>query len=418
VEPPGHLKRILVHFPEITLKGRNREEFERALASNIRHRLRRLGLDWPLKRARGRFWIEPPPAAGTEIDEVLRALAEMSGVAAFAAATWLRPADGLPDPERIEAVVVALAGESYQADARFAVRVHRVDKRFPLTSQALERRLGDAIRARTPWRRVDLSHPDCTFRVDIHADGVYLYADRLHGPGGLPVGTGGRVLALLSGGIDSPVAAWLLAKRGCDVDFFHMSAAHPRIEGLDREVVAQLARQLSRYTLRSKLYVAPYTHFDLALRGEASGYGLMLFRRFMSRVAERLAQRIGAQALIVGDSLGQVASQTLENLVANSGAVSMPLLRPLIGFNKQEIIDAARRIGTYEISIQPYKDCCALLSRRPRTRSSDALLADLEARLLPEYDALIDRTLGDVVEIAFDCGELGAGVRLAESGAA
>lgn len=402
--------RILIHFPEVSLKGKNREDFESQLLRNICHRLARLGLRWSIVRAFGRFYVEVPDTAMPSLDAALDALAQLSGVAAVAPAVWLRPADlqataSSPNLDLLEARLVALAASVYAPERSFAIRVNRVDKRFPLASQALEHRLGRAVRERTGWDRVDLRRPDRTFRIDIYPDGAYLYADKRPGPSGLPVHTGGRVLSLLSGGIDSPVAAYLMAKRGCSVDLFHMSAAHPGPGDREADVVLQLAGRLSRYTLRSRLFVAPYTHFDLALPAAAGGYALMLLRRFMTRTAQTLAARVGALALVTGDSLGQVASQTLENLVANSRAADMPLFRPLIGHNKREIVDLARAIGTYEISIQPYKDCCALLSRHPKTRTSHETLTDLERLHFPHYDELVDATLADTVEFAFDCGE-------------
>jgi len=402
--------RILIHFPEVSLKGRNREDFENQLADNIRHRLRRLGFDWRLKRARGRFYVEIPDGAGDDVRRVADALCEMSGIATVAPAIWLCPKELLlatdePNFDLLQARLVELARETYQPVQSFAVRVNRVDKRLHVTSQDLEIRLGRAIRDHSDWDQVVLNRPDCTFRVDIYPDGAYLYSEKLTGPSGLPVHTGGRVLSLLSGGIDSPVAAYLMAKRGCTVDLFHMSAAHPGHGELDADVVVQLASHLSRFTLNSRLFIAPYTHFDLALPPATTGYELMLFRRFVTRAAEVLAGQIGAQALVTGDSLGQVASQTIENIVANSSATAMAIFRPLIGQNKQEIITLARAIDTYDISIQPSKDCCALLSKHPKTRSTHTALSRLEREYFPDYAGLVERTLNDGMVLEFDCGE-------------
>jgi len=405
--------RIVLHCPEITLKGRNQGEFQQRLRDNVVHRLRGAGLPWRVRPARGRLYVDIPSDAGDAVTAALAALAEVPGVDTLAAARWLRPSltgqhGDAPDWDLVEAAVVAAAREAYRPDATFAVRVNRVDKRLATTSQTLERRLGDAVRRDTDWERVRLKHPDRTFHVDVYPDGMYCYADKRPGPGGLPVGASGRVLALLSGGIDSPVAAYLAAKRGCAVDFLHLSASAAPGPDAAGSVVARLAARVSRYSLRSRLWLAPYVHFDLALPGDRTGYELVLFRRFMARVAERLARRIGAQALVTGDSLGQVASQTLENLVSGSRSVSLPLLRPLLGFNKQEIIELSRRIGTYETSIEPYKDCCALLSRKPRTRSRHEDLEALERELLPDYEGLLDRTLADAARLELDSGRVAA----------
>ena len=256
------------------------------------------------------------------------------------------------------------------------------------------------------WFQVNLKQPDVTFAVDIYSNGIYLYAEKIRASGGFPVGSAGHVLSLLSGGIDSPVAAYYLARRGCSIDLFHMAASHVQLQDIDQSLIARLACRLSHYTLRSRLYIVPYTHFDLALLDQQTRYGLILLRRFMTRTAAVLAQGVNAAALVAGDSLGQVASQTLENLVTNSAAVPMPILQPLIGFNKQEIIAVARMIGTYKLSTEPYKDCCALIGQNPKTRSYPDQLQRLEARLLPEYRQLIAATLADTVCLQYDCGEL------------
>ncbi|MGH8272378.1 MAG: tRNA sulfurtransferase, partial [Gammaproteobacteria bacterium] len=254
----------------------------------------------------------------------------------------------------------------------------------------------------------NLSAPDRTFHIGIYPQGVLLYAERNIGLGGLPAGSSGRVLALLSGGIDSPVAAFLMARRGCRVDCLHFSANYLDRDHAADTPVGRLARRLSRYTQQLTLHVAPYVPFDLALTGQHSGYELVLFRRFMLRTAERLARRRRAVALVSGDSLSQVASQTLENLVALDAVATMPIFRPLIGLNKQEIITWARRIGSYETSIEPYKDCCALIGRGPKTRARADRLAVLEAERIGDYDALIETVLAETSTLHFEHGELTA----------
>lgn len=408
---PARARRILLHCPDITLKGKNQEMFQQALVRNIRHALRQAGIDWQVGSARGRVYVFAPADAETDIVLAVSVLEKTAGVSSLGAAVWLRPAEMLTQGRELnwpllEATSVDMALRAYSPDRSFAVRVNRVDKTLPGRSQEIERRLGDVIRERTGWRRVNLSRPDQTFYIDAYPDGLYFYPEKHRGIGGLPVGTGGRVLALLSGGIDSPVAAFMLAKRGCSVDTFHMAAGHPRSFDLDSSVVVQLARELSRFAIRTRLHIVPYTYFDLALKGDQGGYELVLFRRFLLRCAEVLAQRIDAAALVTGDSLGQVASQTMENLSAAGAPITLPIFRPLIGMNKQEIIEQARRIGTYEISIQPYKDCCALIGRNPRTRSEDAHLRRLEQDLFPDYEALIRATFGDELCLEFDCGTL------------
>ncbi|MDN5871542.1 MAG: tRNA 4-thiouridine(8) synthase ThiI [Nitrococcus sp.] len=404
--------RILLHYAEVGLKGQNRRDFELQLRRNIKHRLLRANVHWPVHPGHNRITVRIPKAPHADVFEVAAALREVAGIASVAPAVFVSRGDvrwsGEPSqPHPIEAIVVEIARASWRAQASFAVRVNRGDKGFPLRSNELARRLGAAIIERTDWSRVDLSHPDQSFYVDIYPEGIYIYGHRLRGFGGLPVFTAGPVLSLLSGGIDSPVAAFLMAKRGCRVDFLHLSATHLAPEALPENLVGRIAKRLSIYTLRSRLFFVPYTHFDLALLDQPPcGFEMILFRRFMARLGARIVERQGGQALVVGDSLGQVASQTLENIVSHSQATNLPILRPLIGLDKQEIIERARAIGTYELSTEPYKDCCALLSRHPRTKSRADQLEQLEARLFPNYEALIERTLGDMQILTFDTGEL------------
>lgn len=406
-----HTNRILVSYAEIALKGRNRRDFEIRLRQNIKHRLAREGIRWTVHRGHDRVTVRAPAGETAGAERAAELVRQVAGVASAAPAVFLahrelRDGDGPPDIVRLETIVLGFAETSWRPDATFAVRVRRGDKGFPFNSDQLARRLGARIIERTCWSTVNLRQPDQSFHVDIYPEGIYLYHERRRGVGGLPVGSGGHVLALLSGGIDSPVAAWMMAKRGCRVDLLHMTAGHVRPEQSAGNLVSRLAGRLSHYTLRSRLYLVPYTFFDMALTGHpAGGYEMILFRRFMARVASRIAGEIGAGALVAGDSLGQVASQTLENMVSTSRATELPILRPLVGLDKQEIIDRARDIDTFELSTEPYKDCCALLSRNPRTRSVHRHLSALEEKLLPNYDHLIATTLAEALVLEFDCGK-------------
>lgn len=404
---PAH--RILAHCPELTLKGGNRVEMQRRLCANIAHRLSREGLDWTVKRAYGRIYVDTDGRSPEDVQRAVACLRAMPGVSSVAAASWLRPSStrqhsGELDWPLIEATVADLARALFAEGQAFAVRVNRADNRLRTKAPEMEARLGDVIRRTTPWQRINLDAPDRTFHIDVYPDGMFVYADKLRGIGGLPVGAGGTVLSLLSGGIDSPVAAYMLAKRGCRIELLHMSAAFTDADRIDASTVGDLARHISRYALETRLWVAPYVHFDLALPERESGYSLLLFRRFLLRTAEVLARRIGARALAAGDSVGQVASQTLENMASTSDAASMTVLRPLVGLNKEEIIEIARAIGTFETSIRPYKDCCALLAKKARTRSTESAAAALEQRLLPGYDALIEQTLADTLCLNYDSG--------------
>ncbi|WP_333840379.1 tRNA uracil 4-sulfurtransferase ThiI [Pelomicrobium sp.] len=401
----GRPDRLLVHYAEIGIKGQNRPRFAELLRQNIEHRLHRAGSTTRVRLTHDGLYVEIPP--GAELEPLLSAVAQVPGIAWFAPAhSFPRPVAGWSetDVQRLEAALVALA-RVLPVQSTFKVRVKRSDKRFPLNSSELARRFGAAIIAGSGWSKVSLDSAERVFSVHIAREAAYLFTDRVEGIGGLPVGASGRVLALRSGGIDSPVAAYLMAKRGCRVDFLHVAATRIDLQSVAASPVAELARLLSRYSLHSRLFVVPSTRFDIGLLQRRSAYEQVLFRRFAARVAERLARRLGAPALVAGDSLGQVASQTLKNMVTMSAAVELPILRPLIAYDKREIIDLARSIGTYETSIRPYKDCCSLLSPQPRTASRHEEVSALESELFPDYDALVEQTLAEALCLVFDCGE-------------
>lgn len=404
-------RRIVLHCPEITLKGRNQTAFQNTLVGNVRHVLSSLGLRPEIGSARGRLYVETTTLPDTEVERIMSALARVPGVSSLGAAAWLPPSDLGHDAATfnwplVESVLVDMALSVYAPGRSFAIHMNRAHKALPVGTVEMERRVGAVIRQRTGWERVDLKHPDREFNIDAYPDGVYIYPEKHQGVGGLPVGSGARVLALLSGGIDSPVAAFMLGKRGCVVDGLHVAGT--TLDRFDPEnaQVARLVRQLSHYTQCTRLYVVPYVHFYLALHGNQSGFEPVLFRRFLLRAAEYLSGHLHTMAVAMGDSLGQVASQTMENIITATAATNQPVLRPLIGFNKQEIIAVARRIGTFPISIEPHKDCCALLSRNPRTRSDPDRIAWLETQVLPEYAALLARTFAQSLRLDFDCGRL------------
>jgi len=408
------INRILINYGEIALKGRNYSRFKSRLLNNVRHRLTRAGIDWRVASHHDRVFVEVPEGVAQEkLEQALTAAAEVPGTVWITPVAWrgteqLYPDGGAPDCALIESLVLAegQARQATRSDESFAIRVNRADKRFPVRTTTLERQLGAAIIRQGKWQRVNLDAPEQIFAVDIYPEGVYVRSERRRGPGGLPVGSAGHVTSLLSGGIDSPVASWLLARRGCSMDFVHFTAHRVSEQDIGENKVVGLARHLSRYSLRSRLYLVPYVHFDAALMTRPASYELMLFRRFMARTAEQLALRNGAGALVTGDSLGQVASQTLENIATHSSSVGMPVLRPLIGLDKQEIVTLARRIGTYEASIEPYKDCCALISRNPRTRSHHGTLSRIERRVFPDYAGLIEASVADALCVALDSGDL------------
>ena len=395
-------RRILIRSPEIRIKGRNRGFFREALKRNLRSRLAGMGLRWRARSTGDRVWIEVPPEEASELDRALAAAATVFGVHSALPALVV-PREPTAEPEAARRAVaraldigcrLAASGPSRPEDG-FAVRVRRRDKRFPFRSQAIARALGSAVLERTPWQRVNLGQPALAIRVEVHEEELFLWTRRVHGPGGLPVGVAGRLLSLLSGGFDSPVAAWLMAGRGAAMDFLHLTPAAADPEEPSAAKVIRLAAVLSRFTGRSRLVLVPYTHFDLRLTGRRSGYEALYFRRFVFRCGAAMAGGFGARALVTGDSLSQVASQTLENLITADAAVSLPVLRPLIGLDKAAIMKRAERIGTWELSAQPAKDCCALIGRSPRTRSRPERIAAREARLIPDPEALVRESLAE-----------------------
>lgn len=412
--PPanGLVRRVLIRSPEIRIKGRNRPSFREALKRNLGRRLKGIGLRWAARSQGDRIWFEPPDATAEDLERGLAAIRTVFGVE-LALPAWVLPQpDGWKGPAepgllpRLVDITVALTESPPAPDAGFALDVRRRNKQFPFRSQEIAAAAGRAVLDRTDWNRVDLSRPAFTVFVEAHEDGVYWWTRRLRGPGGLPVGAAGRLTALLSGGFDSPVASWMMAGRGASLDFVHLTPSRPDPEDPTSAKAIRLARVLSRYTGRSRLLLVPYTRFDLALTGRGRGYAALLFRRFALRCAESAAARFGAAGLVTGDSLSQVASQTLENLVSTDAAVSLPVFRPLIGMSKAAIMEQARRIGSYSISEVPAKDCCALIAASPRTRSKPRRVAAEESRLIADPGALVEDSLGDSLLGVVDGGEV------------
>ena len=362
---------VLIRFHEVALKGRNRPLFVGALVESVRRATSGLGVRrvWP-DHMQLRLALEPD----APWEPVRERLATVSGVQKFALAHRT-----LPDQQAIEETVVALA-ESLRFDS-FRITTNRVDKRFPLTSSEMNIRLGAAVQ-RSTGTKVDLSHPDLELHVDVLTKEALVYAREEHGPGGLPVGTGGRVAVLMSGGIDSPVAAWRMVHRGCQAVLVHFHS-FPLVEGRSREKARELAELLNGFQYDTRLYLVPFAELQKRVILSVPGpLRVVVYRRFMLRIAEAIARREDAKALVTGESLGQVASQTLQNIATIGEAVEMPVLRPLIGMDKQEIVAQAQGIGTFETSILPDEDCCTLfVPRSPATKAHPAQVAAVEADL-------------------------------------
>ena len=372
---------VLAHHQELSLKGQNRPWFIRHLARNVRDAL--AGLDVAELRFR-MSCLEVPLGESVDLDEVRRRLTKVCGLANFALARRVEP-----DVDAItEAVLRDLPRD--RVVPSFRVEVRRAHKQFPVTSPVLERHLGGLVQDLTGWQ-VDLSNPAFTVWVEIVPKAAYYYYGKEPGVGGLPTGTGGRVLALLSGGIDSPVAAWRMMRRGCHATFVHFHG-HPFTSHASIDKVRELVRVLAPYQLGAHLMLIPFGELQRQVTVSVPGpLRVVVYRRLMLRIATRLARQVHAQALVTGDVVGQVASQTLANLAVTGAATDLLTLRPLLAMSKEDITADARAIGTYPISILPDEDCCTLFTpRHPLTR---AKLREVEAaeRELP---------VGEMVEAA------------------
>ena len=380
---------VVVRLGEITLKKKNRPFFVRQLGRNIRRALR--GLDVrDLELSPNRVLVRPGPAF--DWPEARERLGRVFGVQNFSLCQVL--------PWDVDAIgdeVLRVAAE--QRFDSFRITVQRSDKRFPGTSQELERAIGAAVKAAS-GARVDLEHPEANFHVEIMPGGAYVFDARTRGPGGLPVGVSGRVVALLSGGIDSPVAAWRLMGRGCQVTFVHFMS-FPYLDASSRDKAVALVRNLTRWQYRSRLHVVSFGDVQHQIVASCPPrLRVVLYRRFMVRIAEAIARRAHAEALVTGESLGQVSSQTLSNVATIDAAAVLPLLRPLVGRDKEEIIEEARRLGTFETSIEPDQDCCTLfVPRNPATKSTPVEADEAEAAL--DVDALVQQALANVETLDF-----------------
>jgi len=356
---------FVIHYNELGLKKGNRDYFENALCANINAAVENCGAE-RARRISGRLLL--PLGSAPDTEEIKRRLTKVFGIAYFAEA-WASPQAVENLEENAWGLMRHRVYKSFRIDAR------RADKRFPLTSVEINQRVGAYVKQQSQ-ARVDLDNPELTCWIEIVEKYALIYVERSPGPGGLPVGTSGKVVVLLSGGIDSPVAAWKMIKRGCTPVFVHFHS-FPYTNQESQEKAKQIARLLSHYSLRAKIYLVPFAEVQRHIMVDTPvETRVILYRRYMMRLAERIAQREKARVLVTGDSVGQVASQTIENIDVISRAISMPILRPLIGDDKVEIVDVARRIGTYEISILPDQDCCSLfVPKHPETKAN---LSDIE----------------------------------------
>ncbi|NKB82265.1 MAG: tRNA 4-thiouridine(8) synthase ThiI [Nitrospirales bacterium] len=354
----------LLHYHEIALKGRNRGFFEQRLVHHLRSAFRGTGID-QIEALPGRVRITLKE--GVSWETVQSRVQRTFGVVNFSLAKGVPISRKDPNLTALcEAIRKDIAPLSFQT---FRLTTKRADKRFPKTSLDVDREIGAHLCQQT-GKRVNLGNPDLTIHVELLTDIAYYSLEKERGPGGLPTGISGTVACLTSGGIDSPVAAYRMMKRGCKVVFIHFHG-RPYLSRASEEKVKDLVTHLTRYQLRSRLYLVPFGNIQRAIVLDAPPpFRVVLYRRMMMRIAETLANREHAWGLVTGDSLGQVASQTPENLQVISEVPQLPILRPLIGMDKQEITEQAQQIGTFETSIEPDQDCCTLfVPPHPSTKS-------------------------------------------------
>ena len=364
---------VVVHYKELVLKGRNRPWFVSKLLRNLKTAL--TGLDVRTVRSvMGRVEIEFGGSGRAGQEEVRERLSRVFGIANFSPAgrTSL-------EFQQIANDILAALGELETPSFRVSVR--RADKRFPFTSPQIEREVGGLIKEARGWR-VDLSNPGLTIHVEMLSDHAWFFFGKEPGAGGLPTGTGGRVACLLSGGFDSPVAAYRMMRRGCSVLFVHFHS-YPILSRASQEKARELARLLARYQYYSRLVLVPFGDIQQrVVLAVAPPLRVVIYRRLMMRIAERLARLNRAQALVTGEVVGQVASQTLENMATIGRVVSLPVLRPLVGMDKEEITSEAQRLGTYPVSIIPDQDCCTLFTpKHPATKAKGHEVERAEAGL-------------------------------------
>lgn len=376
---------ILIHYSEIGLKGKNRGFFEDRLKQNIRLALQDLDAVY-VKNDYGRFLLEFANAG--QLPVIVERLQKTPGVAYFNVA-WA----GNTDVEILkEQVLEKIKGYTFSS---FRINTRRADKQYPLNSVQVNQIVGGHV-FETLQKKVDLTNPDLTCTIEIFNKKIYYTFEKIQGLRGLPVGSSGKVVAMLSSGIDSPVAAWRMMLRGCKVIFVHFHS-FPFTEKTSYYNTRILAQKLTRYQNHSIVYFVPLAKIQQAIILKVpSKLRIIMYRRMMYRIAEKIAYRESAKALVTGESLGQVASQTLENITAISEVVTMPVLRPLIGYDKEEIIAQAQKLGTFQTSIEPYDDCCSyLLPKSPETKAKPDEVHEAEA-LIENWQELINEALREV----------------------
>jgi len=382
---------LLVRYGEIILKGQNRPIFEDALIRNIRHRLRNEG-DYKIYKSQATIYIEPKEG-DEQTDRIHEKLKKIFGIVSIVVAYKTEKSmEGIFD------VIPDSIGDALKGAKTFKVEAKRSDKKFPLKSPEICDEVGGFILDNYTHLKVDVHNPDVVVHAEIRDDNAFVHTGREKGIGGMPVGTGGKAALLLSGGIDSPVAGYMIAKRGVALEAIHFFS-YPYTSDRAKDKVLKLAGIVSEYVGKIKVHVVPFTEIQLQIREKCpEEYLTIIMRRFMMAISEKIARLNGCDALVTGESLGQVASQTILALGVTNDAVDMPVFRPLIGMDKNDIVDIAREIGTFDTSILPYEDCCTVFTpKRPNTKPR--LDKVLKYQALLDCDALIEEAVNGVETI-------------------
>ena len=395
---------FLLKLGEIVLKGANKRQFENKLRQNVRRRMKKYG-NFDVYILQSTVYVEPMDEEA-DVDGAWEACRSIFGVVSLCRC---RPCE--KDLDAIFAAIENYLGDDLDCAKSFKVESKRSDKRFPLTSIQLSQEIGGRLAEAHPGVEVDVRHPEYTVYVEVRDLSAYVHGPAEPGAGGLPTGVGGRAMVLLSGGIDSPVAAYMMAKRGVEVEAVHFFS-YPYTSEQARDKVLELARLVTRYCGRMTVDVVGFTEIQEAIRdGCPEEYFTLIMRRFMMRIAQRIALEHGCKCLVTGENLGQVASQTMEAMGVTGAVVSLPLFTPLIGMDKEEIVTIARRIGTLETSILPYEDCCTVFTpKHPKTKPTLAQVEQAEAGL--DVEALISRALEQTekVMVRYDESEADLGL--------
>lgn len=378
---------ILIKNGELALKGLNRSTFEDILIKNIRRRLKPLG-DFEYRKEQSTVSVVPVDDS-VDMDEVNERIARVFGIACYSRALQVEK-----NMEEILKYAPEYLAEQLKNAKTFKVEGKRSDKKFPLTSPQMSAEVGGAVLEKFPHLKVDVKNPDVLITIEIRDKYAFIRGNQTKGAGGMPTGTAGKSAILISGGIDSPVAAYMMAKRGLTLTAIHF-ASPPYTSPQSEEKVHELLRQVSKFSGNITLFTVGFTEIQEQIRDNCpEDLFTLVMRRFMMRIAEKIAEKEDCKALITGESLGQVASQTLPALACTDAVVSMPVFRPLIGLDKDEIIAVSRKINTFDISIQPFEDCCTVFTpKHPKTKPQISILENAERAL--DVDGLIEKALSN-----------------------